>query len=813
MINRNKKGAANKIVVTFLSVSTALFLSGASLAVPLVANAALTESQIQSILSLLQSFGADTATVNNVNASLRGLPTVPSTPPSSTGNCGFTRSLTTGSTGAYVKCLQQYLNGTAFKVAASGAGSPGAETMYFGPATKGAVAKWQAANGVAPAVGYFGPISQAKYNSLVAGGPTPPGPGPVPPSVGTGLQVSSGTQPTNYIAPESAARVPFTVVKLTAGTDGDVTVNGITVERTGPAADTSFDGVVLLDENMAQLGIAKTLNSSHQTTVGDPFIVKAGQTRTMTIAANMDSDLDGEAGQVASFSVNGVNTSATVSGSLPITGAAHTINGTLSIGSVTVARGSLDPGSSQTKEVGTIGYTFSAVKVTAGSAEKVYLTHIRWNQTGSTGSGDLANLKTYVDGTAYDTMASVDGKYFTATFPGKGILLDKGFSADISVKGDIVGGSARTIDFDIAKQTDIGLKGETYGYGLIPPLAGSAATADGSAFNNAEDPYYDASQVTVSTGTINVSVATAVSAQNIAINVLGQPLGALAVDVKGEAISVQSMIFNVSLVGEGANDDVDDITNAQLVDQNGAVLSTADGSATDASGNEGTISFSDTITFQPGITTLTFKGKVGSDIDGDTTIAASTTPSGWSTVRGLTTGNTVTPAPSSALNMPRMTVKAGALTVSAQTVPTAQTIIAGASQFEFARYNFDATGSGEDIRLVSIPLTYGVATGNANDLTNCKLYDGATVVNASNIINPTSESSSTSFTFDGTGLTLTKGQSKIISLKCDLRSGSTGSYLWGLDTAEATSFTGATGLTSGSRSEETLSESNGQAMT
>src|SRR3990167_6006875 len=217
MINRNKKGVANRIAVTFLSVSTALFLSGASLTVLLVANAALTESQIQSILSLLQSFGADTATINNVNASLRGQATTP-TPPS-TGNCGFTRSLTVRSTGADVKCLQQYLNGTAFKVAASGAGSPGSETSYFGPATKGAVAKWQAANGVAPAVGYFGPISQAKYNSLVAGGPTPPGPGPVPPSVGTGLQVSSGTQPTNYIAPESAARVPFTVVKLTAGTD------------------------------------------------------------------------------------------------------------------------------------------------------------------------------------------------------------------------------------------------------------------------------------------------------------------------------------------------------------------------------------------------------------------------------------------------------------------------------------------------------------------------------------------------------------------------------------------------------------------
>src|SRR3972149_2608199 len=42
---------------------------------PQAASAALTESQIQAILSLLQSFGADQTVVVNVNNSLRGLPT------------------------------------------------------------------------------------------------------------------------------------------------------------------------------------------------------------------------------------------------------------------------------------------------------------------------------------------------------------------------------------------------------------------------------------------------------------------------------------------------------------------------------------------------------------------------------------------------------------------------------------------------------------------------------------------------------------------------------------------------------------------
>jgi len=75
--------------------------------------------------------------------------------------CTFTRSLTIGSEGADVTCLQDYLTPTYFNFA-------GGSTGYFGPVTASAVAAWQSANGVAPAVGYFGPVSQAKYNELAA---------------------------------------------------------------------------------------------------------------------------------------------------------------------------------------------------------------------------------------------------------------------------------------------------------------------------------------------------------------------------------------------------------------------------------------------------------------------------------------------------------------------------------------------------------------------------------------------------------------------------------------------------------------------
>jgi len=776
--------------------------------VPAVASAALTEAQISSILILLDSFGVDAATRANVNSSLRGLPSTPAAP--SAGTCSFTRDFTVGSRGDDVTCLQGYL-------------SVSPQSGYFGPLTKAAVSKWQSDNGVSPAAGYFGAISRAKYNLLTGGAapstPSTPSTPSAPAASGT-IKVEAGAQPNSSLFPINATRVPFTVVKFTAPAGQDVTVNSLVVERTGLANDNAFAGIVLLDETGSQLGIAKTLNSSHQTTLSEPFVVKAGATRTMTIAGNAQTSDNTNSGQVAYLTLKQVNSSAaTVDGALPLSGTGHTVNTSLTIGSVTLQRGSLDPGSSQSKKVGETDYTFSSVKVTAGSAEKIYLKFIRWNQTGSVGSGDLANVKTYVDSVAYDTVISSDGKYYTATFTdngGKGILIDKGFAKEMTIKGDIAGGSGRTVDFDVAKRTDIGLLGENYGYGITPPQTGASdPTDDTAAFSSTEDPWYDAAQVTVTTGTIAVSAATTISAQNIAVNLANQPLGGFTVDVKGEAISVGRIGFNVTITSGGSDADVNDLTNVSLVDQNGLGLAgpvdgTAADSANTSSAGTGSVVFTDTVTFQPGLHTLTLKGKVGTDIANNATIAASSTPSNdWATVKGLVTGNSITPSPTSAITGNTMTVKTGALTVSVSSVPIAQTVIAGASQFLFANYIFDATASGEDIRVTSIPLSNEGDT--ATNLTSCYLYDGSTAVTS--VVNPASNASTTSFTFTGNGLTIPKGTSKTIGLKCNVSASASGNHLWGLDTGQQTDYTGATGLTSGQTIAETLNESEGQAMT
>jgi hypothetical protein len=66
-----------------------------------------------------------------------------------------------------VKELQKFLNTHGYPVSLTGAGSNGLETTKFGSLTQKALIKFQKANNITPAVGYFGPITRAKVNSLL----------------------------------------------------------------------------------------------------------------------------------------------------------------------------------------------------------------------------------------------------------------------------------------------------------------------------------------------------------------------------------------------------------------------------------------------------------------------------------------------------------------------------------------------------------------------------------------------------------------------------------------------------------------------
>ena len=508
-----------------------------------------------------------------------------------------------------------------------------------------------------------------------------------------------------------------------------------------------------------------------------------------------------------------MNTSATVSGSLPIVGASHTFNSTLAIGGLQLSVGPNDPDTTALnsttagKEIGTTGFVFAAIRAqNTGSVEDVWVKSIRWNQSGSAGAADLANVVTVIDGTTYATTVSSDGKYYTVTLPGGGIEIQKGLQKEFLVKADIVGGPNRTVQFDLYKAADLYVVGETYGYGITPTANTTAASADDAQLTTT-NPFFDATKVMINAGNVSsVARATEVPAQNIVEVSPDQPLGGFAVDIKGEAITVASLTFGFSL---NSDESATNIDNIKLVDENGAVVAGPVDGATGV-GTDGKVAFTDTVTFPTGRHVFTLKGQLDSNFEDGDTIQATTTPvTFWTTVRGATTGNTIT-LTNVEVSGNTMTVRAGQVSLTINSVPAARTIVAGVSQQTVGSIRFDAGASGEDVKFTSGKFLYNeTSLGTSEDPLNCYAYNGATRLNAS-AVNPTADDTDHTFTFD-TALVVAKGtNSTTVDVKCDISANAAGSFNWGLESAAsyAATFTG-TGVTSSQTVTPTVPDTGG----
>jgi len=795
-IFNNVGGSSMKTKV--FAIVAAVTLSGAAAAMPFATMADATIDALQAQIAALQA----------QLATMAGGSTSPVA-----GACTFTRALTVGVRGDDVTCLQQYLSSTGHFTYTGALG-------YFGSITKTAVAAWQAANGLSPAAGYFGSLSRAKYAALVAvvptptPTPTPPSGSPAPVPVGSGLTVAmSADQPAEgQLAPTSAARIPVLGVVFTASNDGDVTVNSMMVQRAGQADDAVVDSIVLLDENKVQIGLSKTLNSLHQVTLNEAFKVAKGTSKKMWIAFNRVSTT-GHSGEIVRFQLVSVNGgTATVNGTFPMQGPGFTINDTLTIGGLTSpTRGILDPGSARTSlQVGSTAFYASGGRWTVGSAEPVALEQVRFYQAGSAGSGDLANVKITVKGVDYPTTISADGKYYTAILS-PGIVFDKGAVIDVAIKADVVGGSNRTIDFDLQKRTDIVAKGTTFGYYILPDNGTATnSSTQGEGFTTSE-PYYDAYLHTISAGTLRVEKSTTVPAGNVAVDASNITIGAFGFDAKGEDLQISSLKLTYT-VSSGL---FSYITGVSVVDDTGATVAGPKDAVTGL-----TTTFTDTFTVKSGYHVYTIKGKLSSSFADGATIAVSLTPSSDTTVKGQTTGLTITSTPASSIAASTMTIRKAGLKVSIADSPVAQNVVRGINGFLFSKVQYDATASGEDLRITSQAMAI-VVSGSADpdSLNSCTMYDGVTALNTGgNVVspsaNPTGTNLAVTFTLDQ-NLFVPKGTVKLVDVKCNIDSNAATANTWSLG---ITSLTGASdtvvvGKDTGVSVTEVTTNGNGSTMT
>ena len=738
--------------------------------------AALSQSQVDAIINLLVSFGADQATIDNVRSALTGQPTN-----NGGGNTGsntgsgscvpmvFTMNHQMGDRGGEVMNIQKFLNANGFQVAAAGPGSPGNETDYFGPATKAAVIRFQNAYaseilapvGLTAGTGYWGNSTRAKANAMeqarcaqANNNDDNNNDDQQQDDQSDKLVVAAAAQPADSLAPANAARVPFTRFTLTAGSS-DVNVNEVVVELSGLASRASFDKVVLLDEDGMQVGDEESIKSDRRATFNSGFVVKAGTTETFTVAANMNGtsgtdDVDEHAGEVASFAVVSIDANKDVEGTLPISGAQHTINATLSVAALGASYDSV----STTANVNDENTRLARITFTANNEDTLIKKVRLYNRGNAKLNEALDNIVIRFDGSDYD--AEVDGDYLVVDF-GSGVLLEEGDSETLEVKADVVGGTNDTIQFEIKDVADVIAVGNDYGYGAKVTTSGTPVT------------------VTIQSGSVNVTTDTSFDNNaKVAAGTNEAPLAGFKVDVDGEDITADvAVVITSASVPAGTSVDNIEVQNMAIY-KDGVRVSDLEDAVFSTINSNVTVTFTD-VPFEHSTNPVAYviKGNIDKDAPDAMTYTVNTvTLSNMETVSGENISGTAATTPNHSVEV------AGTELTMRVSNPDETNVTPDTEEVVIAEIEFDAEDSGDDVRVTEVNLTsnstFLSATKYAN---NCQLYVGTDRIS----------NDKEDFTADNqagtwdTDFVVSKGERATVMVKCDLGSFANGDTM-GFDT-------------------------------
>ncbi len=230
----------------------------------------------------------------------------------------WTRSLSQGDTGADVMALQKFLNGSAdTQVSVSGAGAPGSETSYYGPATAAAVSNFQVKYrtdilspvGLVNPTAYFGPSTMAKANALCVSGSTEGGTttggtttsGDLEGGAGSISDATYVSKLSNEEVGEDEADVEVAGLQIEADEGSDIMLTAVNLNFSKGTAGSNFDkyadevSVWVNGEEVARVDAADfTKSNSYDKTISldSGAIIKAGETGELVVAVSGISNLD-----------------------------------------------------------------------------------------------------------------------------------------------------------------------------------------------------------------------------------------------------------------------------------------------------------------------------------------------------------------------------------------------------------------------------------------------------------------------------------------------------------------------------------------
>ena len=695
----------------------------------------------------------------------------------------------------------------------------------FGNGTKTAVKSFQTANALT-SDGIVGAHTRAM---LTGSGSVMPSPTPtgtlcpdgihtiasnctLTPSNGGGQVVSgsvtvslASSNPASTIVATGTANNAMLAFNVANGTTGSVNVTSLKLTKTGYYSNTNISGVSVLDGNGMRHGnVVTTLGANGvamMTFNTDPIVVAAGQSTTVWVKVNLASTSStGTLGFNVAATTDITTSGGTIGGSFPIVGNQMSIvNGSSSIAVVTLDE----------MPVNASGAYYNADPVAEQDIAK-----FRVRETSSNEDVKLSGLTIWNNGnsaaTDYKDVQLVDqtGNVLATAQPmGQQVqfvlstpfMILKGQTKDFTVRAKIIDGASRTIQFTVYNDYDLNVMGMSTMAGLLPS-AGSTDTSfpigdAGSNYN----------LININSGTLTFSRATDSPSTSVTPNASDVVLAKFNAKPIGEDMELRAISFGLDQNTGSAG-----LTGTVYVKVNGATVYSAAANSTNfaLAGTAAARSLSSYPILTAGQNN-TIEVVASIDSAADATDAYFVHQFDVTSVKRLLTNDITDPGVATQEGFTR-TVQAASLTVSTLATPVAGSIVPGTNAVNLAKFDFNASASGEDVRVTSVTVTDTRVGGAFTDITNLVMKDAAgnqlttsssTAVNANTVL----------FTFT-TPVVVTRGTPVTLSLFGDISSAATAAsqtHTYKI----ASGNVAATGLSTGNSIASPSISGSGQAMT
>ena len=553
-----------------------------------------------------------------------------------------------------------------------------------------------------------GSIVNAREDDLAS----PVGAGGTTTSAGSGLTISlSGSNPSGATLPQNSNQVELMRFNASASSDGQVTLDGVTIKRIGAGDEADFENIYLYDGAM-RITTGRSINSDSQSVSFNnlDIDIAEGATKSLSVIGDV-ANRSGSSGDVHMFEISSASVvsagGSTIFGSFPVRGNEFVISGVTG-GSIEITKN----GSVSDPKVGEQDVKIGEFKLKAGPGEDLELKSLSLFQGGSISRNDLSDIELRQSGNVVATTDSVNiDDLLVFDFGSDPIFLDKGQSRVFEIYADINGGAKQgdNIKIYLDEDSDLLAIGQSFGFGVSVNRTSydGGVCISGSGSNECSYSAMEAGQVTIT--------FSGPQSQDIARDSDEVTLMEFTI---ASQVDAEFRKFSIRLDGgSGTADLLNGILNANYTDikvvrvSDGAVVIGPNELVVSASGTNDTdqIIVSTERFVQNAGTSDVYRitADLSSDILDGSRISASIVEFGDSDIKSLDNNQFLSSSdiiPSSEISGNTMTVLSPSLSLGLASSPVSDVYIKGSNDIALVGFNFSA-GDGSPVDITSLSLT------------------------------------------------------------------------------------------------------------